>query len=98
MAGDRIAATLTKLSKRINAQMERGLEFRVGDRLSALDIYWTAFANMLAPLPDDQLPMSDQLRNMFTCVDPVVMQAFDPALLCHRDRIFARYFRNPMEF
>lgn len=55
-AAVRTAASLRALAAQLHAQYERGVEFFVGDRLSALDVYWTAFANLLAPLPKEQCP------------------------------------------
>jgi hypothetical protein len=65
--------------------------------LSALDVYWTAFSNLLDPLPKEQNPMPETLRRGFTAADPVVNAALDPPLLEHRTRIFLQHFRNPME-
>jgi len=73
------------------------VKYFVGDNLSALDIYWTAFSNLLDPLPKEQNPMPDGLRRGFTATDPVVKAALDPILLEHRARIFREHFRDPME-
>ena len=73
------------------------MHYFIGDALSALDIYWTAFANLLDPLPKEQCPMPDAYRPGFTVSDPVVKAALDPLLLEHRSRIFRDHFRNPME-
>jgi glutathione S-transferase len=98
LAGGRIASIVMKLSALIDDQGARGSEFLIGNRLSALDIYWTAFSNMLVPLAFEKLPMPDQMHQMYLCSDPVIMEALEPALLKHRDRIFDRCFRSPMEF
>jgi glutathione S-transferase len=96
-AAERIVATLRKLSQRLSAQTERGSKYMIGNSLSALDVYWTAFANMLVPLPSDLLPMPEELRQMYLCRDPVVMGALDDNLVAHRDFVFLRHFRCPME-
>ena len=80
-----------------NRSMRAGVKYFVGDELSALDIYWTAFANLLDPLPKEQNPMPEGLRRGFTATDPVVKAALDPLLLEHRSRIFREHFRDPME-
>ncbi len=97
LAGERTAAQLRALSAQLHAQTARGSHYFIGDTLSALDIYWTAFSNLLAPLPKEQCPMPDDWRPMFVAQDPAIQQALDPILLAHRDRIFAAHFRNPME-
>jgi hypothetical protein len=96
-AGERIAASLTALATQLKAQYARGTRYFVGDTLSALDIYWTAFANLLDPLPQEQCPMPDSLRPGFAVSDPVIKAALDPLLLEHRSRIFGQHFRSPME-
>jgi glutathione S-transferase len=96
-AGERIAASLKALATQLKSQYARGVKYFVGDALSALDVYWTAFANLLDPLPKEQNPMNEGLRRGFTASDPVVKAALDPLLLEHRSRIFREHFRDPME-
>jgi len=96
-AGERTAASLKALATQLKSQYARGVKYFVGDALSALDIYWTAFANLLDPLPKEQNPMSEGLRRGFTATGPVVKAALDPLLLEHRSRIFREHFRDPME-
>src|SRR5258708_6690859 len=96
-AGERTAASLEALATQLKSQYAPGLKYFVGANLSALDIYWTAFANLLDPLPKEQNPMSEGLRRGFTATDPVVKAALDPLLLEHRSRIFREHFRDPME-
>jgi hypothetical protein len=96
-AGERTAASLRALATQLKSQYARGVHYFVGDSLSALDIYWTAFANLLDPLPKEQCPMPEAYRPSFTVSDPVVKTALDPLLLEHRSRIFREHFRDPME-
>jgi glutathione S-transferase len=96
-AGERIAASLKALATQLKSQYARGMPYFVGDALSALDVYWTAFANLLDPLPKEQNPMAEGLRRGFTATDPVIKAALDPLLLEHRSRIFREHFRDPME-
>ena len=96
-AGERIVASLAALAGQLKTQYTRGTRYFVGDSLTALDIYWTAFANLLDPLPKEQCPMPDEWRPAFTLSDPLVKAALDPLLLEHRSRIFREHFRDPME-
>lgn len=96
-AGERTAASLKALTTQLKSQYARGVHYFVGESLSALDIYWTAFANLLDPLPKEQCPMPEAYRPGFTVSDPVVKAALDPLLLEHRARIFREHFRDPME-
>jgi glutathione S-transferase len=96
-AGERTAASLRALAGQLKAQRARGSQYFVGDALSALDIYWTAFANLLDPLPKEKCPMPDAYRPGWQVNDATVKAALDPILLEHRDRIFKECFRDPME-
>lgn len=97
-ASERIAGTLEVLGMQLEAQYGRGVEFFVGDALSALDIYWVAFANLIDPLPKESCAMPEDWRPAMTASDPSVKKATTALLLQHRDRIFRKYFRDPMEF
>jgi len=94
----RIASILAALSAQLKAQQARGVAYFFGDALSALDIYFVTFMNLLAPLPSEQCPMPEAFRPGFTARDPEIVSALDATLLAHRDRIFAAHFRSPMEF
>jgi glutathione S-transferase len=96
-AGERIAASLKALAAQLKSQYARGAHYFVGDALSALDMYWAAFANLLDPLPKEQCPMPEAWRPGFTASDPVVKATLDPLLLEHRSRVFREHFRDPME-
>lgn len=97
-AGERTAHQLRALTAQLKYQQARGVNYFVGDQLSALDIYWTAFSNLLDPLPKDKCPIPDDWRPMFPATDPQIKAALDPSLFAHRDRIFQQHFRSPMEF
>jgi hypothetical protein len=96
-AGERTAESLRALATQLRSQYARGEHYFIGAALSALDIYWTAFAYLLDPLPKEQCPVPEALRLGFTVTDPIVKAALDPLLLEHRSRIFREHFRAPME-
>lgn len=97
-APGRVADVLGALSEQLRTQKARGSRFLVGDTLSAVDIYWAAFANLLDPLPDALCPIPADWRPAFVNQDPVIGSALSGALLEHRDFICEEYFRLPMEF
>ena len=94
----KIAYGLTLFTQQLDDQQKKGIPYLVGDRLTALDIYFTATMNLIAPLPKEQCPLPDELRPNFTATDPEIVGALSPILLEHRQRIFNACFRNPMEF
>jgi glutathione S-transferase len=96
-APERVAGILRLFAARLRAQREAGRAFLLGDRLSALDIYWAAFAGLVDPLPPEYCPMSEAMRGQYTTSAPVVLAALDPALLQHRDAIYREYLELPIE-
>ena len=96
-APGRVAAILRLLSAQLRAQREKGRRFLVGDSLSALDLYWAAFAALLRPLPAADCAMPEWLRESYTAKDPVITEALDPALLEHRDRVYREYLMLPID-
>ena len=97
-AAARAAQILRLLAEQLHAQRARGSAYLVGDRLSGADLAWAAFSNMCAPLPHAQCPMSDFMRSMYTCKEPQVVEAIDPMLLEHRDRMFRERIGLPLDF
>jgi glutathione S-transferase len=92
----RVATILRALSTLLGEQYAAGRRCFIGDRLSALDIYWAAFAALLDPLPADLCPMPDYLRPFYVLEDGETRAAADPVLLEHRDRIYREYLELPV--
>lgn len=51
------AEMLAVIARRLEHQQALGHRFFIGDRISALDIYWAAFAAVIKPLPHELCPM-----------------------------------------
>ena len=96
-ASARCAAILRFLNARLEQQRAKGSQFFIGNQLSALDIYWAAFAALLQPLPQEQCPMPQSFRKMYTNTDPVIQAAVTPLLLEHRDFIYRNYLELPID-
>ena len=89
---------LSMLSDQIEKQKAAGSEYLVGHALSAVDIYWAAFANLVDPLPDEKCPMNDDIRAMYSSSPSEVRAAARPALLAHRDFICETVVGLPFDF
>lgn len=98
VADRRVVEILSLLSDVLREQQERGHPVFVGGALSAVDLYWAAFAAMLQPLPPEQCPMDDMLRGGYTLADREALAAADPLLLAHRDRIYRDRLTLPLDF
>jgi glutathione S-transferase len=96
-APQRVAEILRALNAQLDSQRGRGSRFLVGDRLSALDIYWAAFAALIQPLPDELCKMSPGFRRTYTCTDTTVMAAASPQLLAHRDFVYHEFLELPVD-
>lgn len=98
-ASDKVAEVLNLLSERLRLQSEAGNgPYLIGDRLSALDIYWAAFAAMVAPLSPERCAMPDYLRQAYGTIDETITSALTPSLLKHRDYIYDTYLELPVVF
>ncbi len=92
---------LQALSAQLIRQRELGSRYFIGDKLTALDIYWACFSQMLAALPPEVNPMPDFMRNVWGQLSRAVKEAgyeVDGILLEHRDYIFPKYLQWPLDF
>jgi glutathione S-transferase len=96
-APQRVAQIVRLLGTRLAHQRAQGRTFFIGERLSALDIYWATFAVLIKPLPPELCPIPEPLRTFFTNTDPVVAAAVTPGLMAHRDLIYREYLQLPMD-
>jgi glutathione S-transferase len=96
-APNRVAAILAQFSDQLERQRGRGSRFLIGDRLSAVDIYWGCFAALIRPLADDLCSMPRGFRRMYECTDPEVTRACAPGLFEHRDFIYREYLELPVD-
>jgi glutathione S-transferase len=90
-AKTRVIEILTMLSERI-----AGRRYLYGSSLTALDIYWATFANLIVPLPDDVLPMPPMIRAGYTCDDHDVLGAVSTELRALRQRIYESHLELPV--
>jgi glutathione S-transferase len=97
-APGRTAEILLLLSKQLRAQRAAGSPYFVGDRLSALDLYWAAFALMVEPLDEEHCKLHPRLRESYALRDPAVRAAADEILLEQRDFIYRTHLALPLDF
>jgi len=95
-AAQRVIAILRGLSYLIADQKKLGRNFLIGERLSALDIMWAAFAVLIKPLPEELCPLPPAMRATFTNDDPAIDAAASRLLMEHRDFIYRQYLELPL--
>ena len=96
-AVDRAEQILAYLTKTIKAQKASGSIYLVGKSLTAADIYWAYFSNMLEALPHNVNPMPDSLRKGWGAFAKGI-SGYDPTLIEQRDAIFDKHLLLPLEF
>lgn len=93
----RINQILGMLGRKLESQKAKGCDYFVGDSLSAADIYWTAFSNLMAPMPDEIVEVPEYYKAFgIPCMAAVEVPM--TALFAHRDRVARDYFDTPMRF
>jgi glutathione S-transferase len=97
-ATERVIAILGGLSRLLERQRAAGSDYLVGHQLTAADVYWACFSQLIGPMPPRQCPMGDDMRAIYSHITPEIEAAVDPALLAHRDMVWQRHIGLPMEF
>jgi len=94
----RVADILAMLVKRLKDQKTMGSPYLVGQSLSAADIYWACFSVLVNPLPVEVNPMPDWARALFRASTPLLDKVIEPILFTHRDMIYAKHLKLPLDF
>jgi glutathione S-transferase len=97
-APGRAADILNALAAQLRAQQARGSVYLVGDRLSAVDLYWACFSQLIGPLPKAVNPIPDYVWSLYSTMPEAVEEALDPILFEHRDHIYERHIGLPLDY
>ncbi len=94
---DRARAVLGVLSDQARQQRDSGSRYLIGQQLSAADVYWAYFSQLVRTIPEEQCPMPAALRKGYDRASEVLGDV-DALVIEHRDWIFAHHLPLPMEF
>ena len=94
----RVVTILRYLTQVLEEQEAAGSHWFVSDDVTAADIYWAAFSNLVAPMDHAICPMPDFYRTSAGMRSAAVEAALSPSLIEHRDRVVQKCFRVPMQF
>ena len=94
----RAADILGALAAQLHAQRAQGSDYLIGGRLSAADLYWACFSQLVGPLPREVNPIPDYVVSLYSAVPEAVAAALDPILLEHRARIYERHIGLPLDY
>ena len=91
-AEQRVIDILTLLDTRLQSRT-----WLMGEQLTALDVYWATFANLIAPLPESAMPMATSMRRAYTCTNAAILAALSPALRAHQDKVYNTCLELPVQ-
>ena len=94
---EKVEGFLADLAAIITSQKASGSDYLVGTQFTAADVYWSYFSNMLEPLPTEQNPMPDGLRQTWAILAWSI-GSYDPIVIEHRDECFSQHLGLPLDF
>lgn len=97
-ATTRLQAISAELDHRLAQQQEAGSDYLVGSAVTAADFYWANFAGMVKPLGPQDNPMPDYMRATYESVDEDTLACLTPRLETHRNRMYERHIKLPLDF
>jgi len=97
VALERVIEILGLLARQLADSKVRGHRYLMGAQLSAVDIYWATFCNLVDPLPIEKLPLPEAMHPLFKAKEPEIHAALDPSLLDLRDLVYTKYLELPVQ-
>lgn len=97
-AGEKAGAVLRMLAARLKEQESVGSRYFVGDRLTAVDVYWAAFSIGVAQLPEAMCDTPRFLRKVWGRMGEALAPDLDPILLKHRDFVWSHHLPSRLDF
>lgn len=97
-ARKRVSAIINSLARTLEHQAVEGGKYFMGNNLSAADIYWAAFSNLLVPMAEDLCTMPDLVRDLGPIAQLHLETPLPRILLDHRDYVVREHFRIPIAF
>lgn len=94
----RAAEIVTMIGHRLRKQEKAGSKYLVGQQLTAADIYWACFSNMIGTLPALGIVHRPSIKEQFDNPGEKLTAAIDPIVLEHREYIFQTYLPLPADF
>lgn len=94
---DKSRQIIDYFTRHVHAQRGQDSRYLIGTQLSALDVYWAYFSQILGTLSEAQCPMPAGLRKSYELGSSAV-GGCDPLLIEQRDWIFANHLSLPMVF
>lgn len=94
----RTVGILRGLADQLHRQRDAGSDFLVGNRLSACDVHWACFSQLIEPLGEEAIEMDPGMRMLFEIKSREVAEASDPILIEHRELIWREHIGLPVDY
>lgn len=96
----KIAEVLSLIDRRLEAQLQRGSQYLVGDSVTAADVYWATFSMSVLPAPLEIMPLTQQNKGMLKYFGlngkiPKIAEALTPRIEQHQHYILGTYCETP---
>jgi glutathione S-transferase len=96
IAKTRALEIMSSIEDRLASQQSNGKSYLIGDKLSALDIYWATFCSLIHPLPHELCPMLDFIRDAYQSDDDEINSALSQRLINHQTFIYKTHLQLPV--
>jgi glutathione S-transferase len=93
----RVVEIIGLLTQQLARSSSAGNRYFIGKSLTALDIYWATFCNIVCPLPKELLDLPPAMEAIFKATDQETLDAVTPELLAHRDHVYQEFLELPVE-
>lgn len=92
-----VQEALNLISDTIISQRHKGSDYLIGDSLTAADIYWVFFSQLLDPLPAEISATPEPLLRSWRAT-AAALEVFNPVLTEQRDLTIQKHIDVPLDF
>ena len=99
-APSKMAEIVKVIDRQLEKQQERGSKYLIGDKISAVDIYWSTISMTILPASLEIMPKTKQNEGMLFFFEanskiPEIKEVLTDRILSHRDYILKTYCETP---
>ena len=99
-ATSKIAEIIRLIDLQLKKQEEKGSQYLIGDKISAVDIYWSTISMTILPASLEIMPKTKQNEGMLFFFEanskiPEIKEVLSDRILSHRDYILKTYCETP---
>ena len=99
-APNKVAAVVSLIDRRLEAQEECGSKYLVGKTLTAADVYWATVSISILPPPPEIMPVTQQNKRALEYFAmnskiPAISKALSPRIENHQRYILTTYCETP---